>query len=172
MWWHRICYPKGQILCGVYMSQPSLEILYSIGEAADVLGISIPTVRMYERQGLIIPMRRSSRHRRYTAGDLERIRCIRRMINEEKVSIEGVKRLLALLPCWKITGCPEDAQRTCSAFAAHNAPCWIQTRRSWKCKSSECRECRVYADFADCHTLKQTIASCFATPQQSVPELA
>ena len=153
------------------MSQPSLELLYSIGEAADVLGISIPTIRMYERQGLIIPMRRSSRHRRYTASDLERIRCIRRMINEEKVSIEGVKRLLALLPCWKITHCPEEAQKACSAFTAYDAPCWIQTRRSRRCKSSECRECRVYVDFADCHMLKQTIASCFNSSQQSVPEL-
>ena len=174
MGWHRICQPKRQISCGVYMSQPSSEILYLIGEAAYVLGISIPTIRMYERQELIIPMCRSSRHRRYAASDLERIRCIRPMINEEKVSIEGAERLLALLPCWKIRSCPEDAQKTCSAFTAHNTPCWIQTRRSWKCKSLECRECRVYVDFADCHTLKQTIASCFITPPskacRSLPE--
>jgi MerR family transcriptional regulator, heat shock protein HspR len=149
-----------------------LETLYSIGEAADVLGISVPTIRMYERQGLIIPMRRSSGHRRYTSGDLERIRRVRRMINEEKVSIEGVRRLLALLPCWRIKGCPEDAQRTCSAYTAHDAPCWIQTRRSWECKNAECRECRVYVDYADCQTMKQTISTCLLDQKDEVQELS
>jgi MerR family transcriptional regulator/heat shock protein HspR len=153
------------------MPQLSLETLYSIGEAADVLGISVPTIRMYERQGLIIPMRRSSRHRRYTIGDLERIRRVRRLINEEKVSIEGVRRLLALLPCWSIKGCPEDVREACPAFTAHNAPCWIQAKPRWEQRTVECRECPVYVNSADCQKLKQTISSCVARLEQNVPEL-
>ena len=123
-----------------------------------MLGISIPTIRMYERVGLIIPFRRSSRHRRFSATDLDRIRGIRRMINTEKISIEGVKRLLALIPCWKIRNCPEVARKSCQAFAEHTAPCWMVTGKSWDCKSAECRVCSVYSEFGDCRALKQIIA--------------
>lgn len=146
-----------------YSQEPSAhtapETLYSIGEAADVLAISIPTIRMYEREGLIIPIRRTSRHRRFSATDLERIRCLRRLINEEKVSIAGAKRLLALLPCWKITNCPEATRNKCAAFTAHDGPCWLQTGKSPVCRSADCRACPVYAFHADCHTIKQTIST-------------
>lgn len=131
---------------------------FSIGEAADMLGVSIPTIRMYEREGLFITSRRDSRHRRYTEADLERLRCIRNMIRREKVSIAGMRRLLALIPCWSIRNCPEDARQACNAYRQTDAPCWLASNRSWLCKSAECRSCEVYTHAADCHTLKDTIA--------------
>jgi len=137
---------------------------YSIGEAADLLKVSIPLLRLYEREGLVLPMRKSSRHRLYSANDLNRIRCIREMINDHKVSIEGIKRLLALIPCWKIKGCPEDARNSCKAFASQTAPCWLATERSWDCKSAVCRVCPVYVTYADCNSLKQTIIECTLGP--------
>ncbi|MBM2846426.1 MAG: MerR family transcriptional regulator [Bacteroidetes bacterium] len=135
-------------------------MFYSIGEAADILGVSIPTIRMYEREGLIIPNRRRSKHRRFSEGDLERIRCMRAMINTEKVSIAGIRRLLALIPCWSIRGCPPEARGTCGAFRQNDAPCWVASKKSWECKATECRVCRVYTDTADCSRLKETIAAC------------
>ena len=51
--------------------------LYTIGEAADLTGVSVSTIRTYEREGLIIPLRKASRHRLFATGDLERIRSIR-----------------------------------------------------------------------------------------------
>ena len=135
-------------------------LLYSIGEAADLLKVSIPLLRLYEREGLVLPMRKSSRHRLYSASDLNRIRCIREMINDHKVSIEGIKRLLALIPCWKIKGCPEEARNTCKAFTSQMAPCWLETDRSWDCKSAVCRVCPVYENYANCGSLKQTIIEC------------
>ena len=45
---------------------------YSIAEAAEHAGVSVHTLRYYERAGLIAPvMGASSGHRRYTAGHLE-----------------------------------------------------------------------------------------------------
>ena len=138
--------------------QGAEETLYSIGEAADVLGISIPTIRLYERLGLIIPLRRPTRHRRFSHADLERIRSLRKMINEEKVSIEGIKHLLALIPCWRIKNCPDGVRQSCFAFTDHTAPCWMQTKKTWDCKSAECRICPVYANVSDSFTLKAAIA--------------
>lgn len=142
------------------------EVLYTVGEAADLVGVSIPTLRMYEREGLIITARRNSRHRRYTQADIDRLLCIRHMIRQEKVSIAGIRHLLALIPCWKIKNCPAEARVSCGAFQQSEAPCWKASNRSWDCRSSECRLCPVYTQAADCATLKQTIAE--HTVQESV----
>lgn len=133
--------------------------LYTIGEAADVLGVSIPTIRLYEREGLIIPHRRKSKHRRFSESDIERIRCIRLMINQEKVSIAGIRRLLSLIPCWTIKQCPQEEREACEAFRQHQKPCWMVSGKSWACRSAECRECAVYTDVASCQAIKQTIVS-------------
>lgn len=139
-------------------AQAAKETLYSIGEAADVLGISIPTIRLYEHLGLIIPLRRTTRHRRFSQADLERIRSLRKMITEEKISIEGIKRLLAMIPCWRIKNCPDGVRQSCRAFTDHTAPCWMQSQKAWDCKSAECRICPVYANVPDSLSLKATIA--------------
>ncbi len=144
-----------------YQTSPlPVATLYTIGEAADILGISIPTIRMYEREGLIIPNRKRSKHRRFSLADIERIRCIRHMINHEKVSIAGIRRLLSLIPCWTIKNCPPDERMKCEAFQRHDTPCWMASRKSWECRSAECRTCIVYTTIASCEALKRTIANC------------
>ncbi|MBI5474411.1 MAG: MerR family transcriptional regulator [Ignavibacteriae bacterium] len=132
--------------------------LYTIGEAADILGISIPTIRMYEREGLIIPYRKNSKHRRFGQSDIERIRCVRNLINHDKVSIAGIRRLLSLIPCWSIKNCPAEERAKCDAFVEHDKSCWMVSNKSWLCRSAECRECTVYIEIASCKTLKETIA--------------
>ncbi len=131
--------------------------LYTIGEAADILGVSIPTIRMYEREGLIIPHRKHSKHRRFSQNDVERIRCIRTMINHDKVSIAGIRRLLSLIPCWKILNCSPDERESCAAFHQHDKPCWMVSGKSWECRSADCRECSVYTEVASCQAIKQAI---------------
>lgn len=148
--------------------QLKLPTTYSIGEAADILGISVQTLRYYEQEGLIIPFHRGSKHRRYSENDIERIRCMRKMINYDKVSIEGIKCLLAMIPCWKIRGCSDEARRTCAASQQHSAPCWMVSDKSKECRESECRSCPVYTDITDCHTLKQIVTGQLALPTVKV----
>jgi MerR family transcriptional regulator, heat shock protein HspR len=131
---------------------------YRISEAAALLGISIPTLRMYEREGLILPFRRGSKHRRFSENDVQRIRNIRTMINTEKISIAGIKRLFALIPCWKIKSCSEELKQHCTAFNQHDEPCWMVMPKSLKCSNIDCRLCPVYKDLSDCADLKQLIA--------------
>ena len=48
------------------------ERALSIAEAAEASGLSVHTLRYYERTGLLEPVRRNgSGHRRYRAADLE-----------------------------------------------------------------------------------------------------
>ncbi|HXG00770.1 MAG TPA: MerR family transcriptional regulator [Bacteroidota bacterium] len=150
------------------LSGYSATTLYTIGEAADILGVSIPTIRMYEREGLIIPKRKRSKHRRFSQADIDRIRCIRTMINEQKVSIAGIRHMLSLIPCWAIKNCPPDERTRCGAFQQHEKPCWLASGKSWECRSAECRECEVYATIASCETLKKTIAECTIRVQEAM----
>jgi MerR family transcriptional regulator/heat shock protein HspR len=131
--------------------------LYTIGEAADLIGVSVPTIRMYEREGLIIPIRKESRHRLFADTDLERIRSVRKSINTGKGGITGIRRMMAELPCWQIKGCPEEARAGCRAYLDHDAPCWMASEKSWKCKSTECRHCVVYTGATGREELMQTL---------------
>ncbi|HMK38809.1 MAG TPA: MerR family transcriptional regulator [Bacteroidota bacterium] len=139
------------------MMQKTGQRLYTIGEAADLIGVSVPTIRMYEREGLIIPLRKASRHRLFAEGDLERIRSIRRTINTEKVSIAGIRRLMSLVPCWKMNGCSEEAKAICPRFKTNGSPCWIVTGKSWQAKSDECRTCGVYIKTAEYAQMKELL---------------
>jgi MerR family transcriptional regulator, heat shock protein HspR len=134
-----------------------MDTLFSIGEAADILGISVPTLRLYEREGLIIPIRKQSRHRLYSRTDLERIKSLRKNINEEKIGIAGMRRLLALIPCWKIHECEAADRAQCRAFNEVQTPCWMVTERPNVCNKADCRNCTVYNRVVDCGALKQTI---------------
>ncbi len=81
-----------------------------IGPVAARLGVTEQTLRLYEVHGLVKPARRG-RDRAYSPGDIQWLACLRRLIHVEKVSIEGVKRLLRFAPCWKIAG--DGARRVC-----------------------------------------------------------
>jgi MerR family transcriptional regulator, heat shock protein HspR len=140
-------------------SQNPHKVIYSIGEAATILGISVPTLRLYEREGLLLPIRKPSGHRLYTPDDLERVRCIRETITEKKISIAGIRHLLALIPCWKIKKCPDNARDHCPAFLNAETPCWTLKNRPWECTDADCRSCQVYSDLADCTRIKLMITS-------------
>ena len=127
--------------------------VYTIGTAAEILGVHPRTLRLYEDAGLIRPARKNNR-RFYSANDLRWIRCIRYMIHEQGLNQEGLRRLLALIPCWEINGCSPDAKAACPAAVDRSAPCWELARRS--CKSAnKCHACDAYLA-AQTHVLSET----------------
>ncbi|MDI6802320.1 MAG: MerR family transcriptional regulator [Bacteroidota bacterium] len=135
----------------------SNEPIYSIGTAADSVGLSVQMLRLYEAEGLVLPFKKSSLHRLYSEADIERILCIRKMINEEKISIVGIKRMLALIPCWAIKNCPKEERENCKAFTDHTQPCWLQKETFNGCDNSACRLCPVYEKVSNCASLKQIL---------------
>ncbi|MDH3269374.1 MAG: MerR family transcriptional regulator [Ignavibacteria bacterium] len=135
----------------------STKPVYTISTAARLLGISIPTLRMYENEGLIIPFKKSSSHRLYSEVDLERIRCLRNTINGNKMGIESIRRMLALIPCWAIINCSEEDRKNCDAFTDFAKPCWMHKHKNNICSERDCRECEVYNSFSDCSSLKEKL---------------
>jgi len=47
--------------------------MMSIAQAADYLGVSKPTLRRWDRKGILVPKRTSGNHRRYTPQQLDRL---------------------------------------------------------------------------------------------------
>src|SRR3989304_5728011 len=89
------------------------EPLFPISITAKLLGISVHILRMYERENLIIPFKKKTNHRLYSKADIERISCIRRAINEYKISIAGIKTIYSLIPCWQIVKCSDEDRKNC-----------------------------------------------------------
>lgn len=122
--------------------------VYTIGTAAEILGVHPRTLRLYEDGGLIRPARKNNR-RFYSTRDLEWISCIRYLIHEKGLNQEGLRRLLALIPCWETKGCSEEAQSACSARSDRGAPCWDWARRASNGSDGRCFECEVYLSAAE-----------------------
>jgi MerR family transcriptional regulator, heat shock protein HspR len=137
------------------LSEQLTKPVYTISTAARLLGISIPTLRMYENEGLIIPFKKSSHHRLYSEMDLDRIRCLRQSINGGKMGIESIRRMLSLIPCWAIVGCSEKDRKKCDAFSSYDKPCWMYNHKNNICSERDCRSCEVYNSFSDCSSLKE-----------------
>lgn len=135
----------------------SREPKYPIREAAEKLGISVHTLRMYEKEGLIIPFQKESSHRLYSDADIDRLECIRKGINESKISIQGIKTMYSLIPCWAITKCSDQDQTNCDAFNGYHKPCWTVKHENNICADLDCKTCAVYTEFTNCNTIKEKI---------------
>lgn len=131
--------------------------IYSISNAAALAGISVHTLRMYEKEGLIIPYKKASKQRSYSLKDIERIKCIRNFISLNKVTIEGLRRFLALVPCWAIIKCNKKDRKNCQAYSGYMNPCWMLNHKNNICEGKDCRLCKVYKDFSSCSSLKDKL---------------
>lgn len=133
------------------------EPLYSIGAAAKLLNVSVPTLRLYEKEGLIIPFKKESRQRLYSKSDLERIKCIRNAINEEKISIQGIKLIYSFIPCWDILKCSLNKRENCPAYELRTKPCWSINKTGRVCSGNSCRECETYKNFSKHEKIQESI---------------
>jgi MerR family transcriptional regulator/heat shock protein HspR len=70
--------------------------LYFISMAAEMLGMHPQTLRKYERLGLVQPSRTIGSMRLYSREELERLRLIKRLVDELGINLAGVQRLLAV----------------------------------------------------------------------------
>jgi MerR family transcriptional regulator, heat shock protein HspR len=70
--------------------------LYFISMAARLLDMHPQTLRKYERLGLVSPTRTVGSMRVYSHEELERLRLIKRLVEEEGVNLAGVQRLLSI----------------------------------------------------------------------------
>jgi MerR family transcriptional regulator, heat shock protein HspR len=130
---------------------------FSIGEAAKKLKISVETIRLYERRGLILATKTEGNQRYFSHSDIERIKCIRTAINEHKISIEGIRRIQSLVPCWEHTQCSLAQREQCPAYRRPDAGCWTYKHKYNECADRDCMNCKVYLLSGDCEKIKSLI---------------
>jgi MerR family transcriptional regulator/heat shock protein HspR len=70
--------------------------VFVISVAAELAGMHAQTLRQYDRLGLVVPSRTRGGGRRYSARDIELLREIQRLSQEEGVSLPGIARILEL----------------------------------------------------------------------------
>ena len=94
------------------------KAIFTIGVAAQMLDVHPRTLRIYEQEELIRPMRKG-KWRYFTMNDVKWIECLRSMIHEHGISIAAIKKLLQYTPCWNIADCSFEKRKECTAFMAN-----------------------------------------------------
>jgi MerR family transcriptional regulator, heat shock protein HspR len=75
-------------------SEESRTFLISV--AAELAGMHAQTLRTYDRLGLVSPRRSSGGGRRYSERDVELLREVQRLSQDEGVNLAGIKRIIEL----------------------------------------------------------------------------
>ncbi|GGK52427.1 heat shock protein transcriptional repressor HspR [Nocardia camponoti] len=70
--------------------------VFMISVAAQLAGMHAQTLRTYDRLGLVTPQRTSGGGRRYSARDVELLREVQRLSQDEGVNLAGIKRIIEL----------------------------------------------------------------------------
>ena len=72
--------------------------VYVISVAANLAGVHPRTLRIYEEEGLLQPVRTPTNIRLYSDEDIARVRAIRYLTQRRGVNLAGVKIILQLRP--------------------------------------------------------------------------
>jgi MerR family transcriptional regulator/heat shock protein HspR len=72
------------------------DVVFVISVAAEMAGMHPQTLRQYDRLGLVSPVRTGGGGRRYTERDVELLREVQRLSQEEGVNLAGIKRIIEL----------------------------------------------------------------------------
>lgn len=85
---------------------------FMISVAAQLAGMHAQTLRTYDRLGLVTPQRTSGGGRRYSTRDVELLREVQRLSQDEGVNLAGIKRIIEL------TNQVEELQRRVSELTS------------------------------------------------------
>jgi len=80
----------------VRVSRDEDRPLYMISVAAELAGVHPQTLRIYERKALICPQRSQGNTRLYSQADVDRLRLIQQLTQEEGINLAGVVRIIEL----------------------------------------------------------------------------
>ncbi|MFZ1178734.1 MAG: helix-turn-helix domain-containing protein [Mycobacterium sp.] len=69
---------------------------FLISVAAELAGMHAQTLRTYDRLGLVSPRRTSGGGRRYSEHDVDLLREVQRLSQNEGVNLAGIKRIIEL----------------------------------------------------------------------------
>jgi MerR family transcriptional regulator/heat shock protein HspR len=102
------------------MKQDYKEPVYTIGITAMMLKVCPATLRIWERKGLVKPVR-LGKNRFYSKCDLDRLEYVKELIQKKRINIEGVKAVLNTMKCWEIKKCSPKTREKCAVFLKYGS---------------------------------------------------
>ena len=87
--------------------------VYAISVAAELVGLGVQTLRLYETRGLLTPQRTKGGTRRYSSNDLDRLRRISDLL-DAGLNLAGISMVLDLEA--------ENTQLRADAYHPRQAP--------------------------------------------------
>ncbi len=127
-----------------------LDPVITLGTASKMLDISESMLRKYEAEGLMIYHRTDTGRRLLCREDIDRVRLLKHLNKVRGINFEGIRRLLALLPCWELKPCTPEEKATCRIMQDSTGPCWTVANTICAEKGEDCRSCVVYRFGAYC----------------------
>jgi len=127
--------------------------MFKIGTTAGRLGISVQAIRLYETEGVLVPFRSKGGTRWYSEEDVEWIAKIQELISHG-LNFEGIRWLLAQIPCWSLRPCTPELHAACSMKLESCMPCWVAPEKLCSEKLKECYHCNTYRGAKDFVHLK------------------
>ena len=121
-----------------------------IGFVAGHFGVSVDLLRLYEREGLLIPIKSARGTRYFTDRDFPWIAMILRLVRESHVNLAAIRRQLAALPCWRIRNCDFESRQGCPVISDQSRPCWSNRAMCPVVCAQDCYYCPVYRSAPDC----------------------
>ncbi|MCM8757444.1 MAG: MerR family transcriptional regulator [Candidatus Omnitrophica bacterium] len=91
------------------------EPVYTIGVVANLLKVCPATLRIWEKKGLIKPVR-LGKNRFYSKCDIDRLEYIKNLLQKRGINIEGVKGILSTTRCWEIKRCKPLERDACKVY--------------------------------------------------------
>jgi len=126
--------------------------MIKIGQVASDFDISLDLLRLYEREGLLIPLRSQYGTRYFTHNDYRWISMLLRLMREARMTCASLRRLLALVQCWEHRHCAPEKVASCPVASEQAGPCWSQCP---ECEdSATCYVCPVYRAAPESEELK------------------
>jgi len=93
----------------------------------------------FTRKHLLLPARRAN-WRYFSRRDLVWARCIQYLLHDVGMSISGLQRVLAFIPCSRLLRCSKAERESCSKPEDKHQPCWAAAPRP----DNTCYQCHVY----------------------------
>jgi len=73
----------------------SLKLYFSIGEAAEILGVNTSLIRFWEKEFIILkPKKNKKGNRQFTKEDIENLKVIYHLVKERGFTLQGAKEKL------------------------------------------------------------------------------
>lgn len=138
-----------------------------IGTVARRFGVSPDLLRLYERQGLLIPLKSPRGTRYFTEHDFPWIQMLLRLVREVRLNLAGIRHLLALIPCWQLRNCPYDRRRDCPQRPDPTQPCWRNRAAAPGPDAPDCYFCPVYRSAPHSETLQALLGPRAPVEQQA-----